>query len=115
MAARQASKPEVAPAAAAAVESLFSRLIAGPVFFISFLVSLALVDRETSGKIFGKDARSKDGYYHSHQKKLGRQEMDDAFQIRSKVIMMFCLASGIALAVAGFGATRLWQLVWHQQ
>ena len=115
MAARRAPQGDINPIAGAAAESAFSRLIAAPILFVSFLVSLALIDKQTSNKVFGKDPKSKDGYYHSNQKKLGKREMDDAFQMRNKVILLFCLASGVALAVAGFGASRLWQLVWHQE
>jgi hypothetical protein len=113
MAARRASQPDLPRMVPPAAEPFLARVIAGPILFISFLVSLALIDRQTSQKILGKEF-NKDGYYHSHQRKLGKQEMNDAFQARPKVIAIFCLASGVILAVTAFAVSKLWHLLWYR-
>jgi hypothetical protein len=94
------TKPSSASSASSGptTESLFSRLIVGPILFISFLLSLLLVDRKTSTSIFGAGHSSHE-HYHSHQRKLARSEMDEAFQRRSRVIAGMCMVSGILVAV----------------
>jgi len=89
------------------VESLFSRVIIAPVLFISFLVSLVVIDRQTSGTVFGKSG-GKDGYYHSHQRKLAKREMDSAYQMRSKVIAGMALLSAVMLAVCAWTLEVTW-------
>ena len=89
-------------------ESLFSRLIIGPVLFVSFLVSLLMVDRKTYSTIFGAGHKDSHGYYHSHQRKLARTEMDEAFQQRSKVIAGMCMLSGIVLAIVMWAISLAW-------
>jgi len=88
-------------------ESLLSRLIVAPVLFISFLISLVLIDRQTYGTVFGKSA-SRDGYYHSHQKSLAKREMDDAFQLRGKIIAGMILLSAVALALFAWTVESIW-------
>ncbi|OCT46810.1 hypothetical protein CLCR_02168 [Cladophialophora carrionii] len=90
-------------------EPLLSRLIVAPVLFVSFLVSLVLIDRQTYGTVFGKSG-SKDGYYHSHQKKLAKREMDDAFQMRSKVIAVMVLVFAVALALFAWTVESIWKI-----
>lgn len=94
-----------------ATESLINRIILGPILFVSFLIALVVVDRQTSGSIFGKTG-SKDGYYHSHQRKLAKRDMDDAFQIRPKVIAALCLLSVVSLAFVVWGIESIWA-VWR--
>ncbi|KAJ9604969.1 hypothetical protein H2200_010358 [Cladophialophora chaetospira] len=108
------SKKGTSPTSAAApiAESAFSRLIVAPVLFVSFLVSLVLIDRQTYGTVFGRSG-SKDGYYHSHQKKLAKQEMDDAFQMRKKVIAAMVLLSAVVLALSAWTVESMWK-VWHR-
>jgi len=97
-----------APSDAAPIaESLLGRLVIAPVLFISFLISLVLIDRQTYGTVFGKSA-SKDGFYHSHQKKLAKREMDSAFQMRSKVIAGMVLLSAAALALFAWTVESIW-------
>jgi hypothetical protein len=91
-----------------AAEPLWNRLIIAPVLFISFLVSLVLIDRQTYGSVFGK-AGSKDGYYHSHQRKLAKREMDNAFQIRSKVIAGMVMLSAVTLALFIWALESIWK------
>jgi len=98
--------PETSPI----TESLLSRLIVAPVLFISFLVSLVLIDRQTSGSVFGKSG-SKDGYYHSHQRKLAKRDMDGAFQMRSKVIALMVVLSAVALALFAWTMDSIWNLL----
>jgi hypothetical protein len=88
-------------------ESLFSRLIVGPVLFVSFLVSLLLVDRKTYSSIFGAGHNNHE-YYHSHQRKLAKSEMDEAFQKRSHVIAGLCMLSGIVVAVLLWAVSSVW-------
>lgn len=90
-------------------ESLFSRLIVVPVLCVSFLISLFFIDRQTSGGIFGQS--NKNAYYHSHQRKLAKQEINEAFQVRGKVIFAMCLLSAISLAVVAWGIESIWT-VW---
>ncbi|EXJ79205.1 hypothetical protein A1O3_08706 [Capronia epimyces CBS 606.96] len=92
-------------------EPLLTRLIIAPVLFVSFLVSLFLIDRQTYGSIFGRSS-SKDGYYHSHQRKLAKREMDDAFQLRRKVIAAICIVSAVSLAFVAWGIESVWT-VWR--
>ncbi|OAP62192.1 hypothetical protein AYL99_04395 [Fonsecaea erecta] len=92
-------------------ESLLSRVIVAPVLFISFLISLFLIDRQTYGGIFARSG-SQDGYYHSHQRKLAKREMDDAFQMRSKVIAAMVLLSAISLALLAWILESAWK-VWR--
>ncbi|EXJ76006.1 uncharacterized protein A1O5_00514 [Cladophialophora psammophila CBS 110553] len=91
-------------------ESLLSRLIVAPVLFVSFLISLFLIDRQTYGAIFARSG-GQDGYYHSHQRKLAKREMDDAFQIRSKVIAAMVLLSAVSLALLAWILESVWK-VW---
>lgn len=92
-------------------DPLFIRLIIAPVLFVSFLVSLFLIDRQIYGSIFGRSS-NKDGYYHSHQRKLAKREMDEAFQMRRKVIAAMCIASAVSLALVAWGIESLWA-VWR--
>ncbi|KIW72303.1 hypothetical protein PV04_00507 [Phialophora macrospora] len=89
-------------------ESLISRLIVAPVLFVSFLISLVLIDRQTYGTVFGKSG-STDGYYHTHQKKLAKREMDDAFQMRRKVIAGMALVCAVTLALFAWTVESIWK------
>ncbi|RMD44240.1 hypothetical protein DV735_g868, partial [Chaetothyriales sp. CBS 134920] len=113
---RSQGLPAIQPSSSRqAPESAFSRFVVAPVVFVTFLFSLALIDRRAAERIFGKEQHSKQhGYYHSHQKKLGKQEMADAFQIQRRVIVLFCLLSGLTVWVAVFAANRLWHLVFRR-
>lgn len=91
-------------------ESLLSRLVVAPVLFVSFLISLFLIDRKHYGSIFASSG-STDGYYHSHQRKLAKQEMDDAFQMRRKVIALMLMLSAVALAVVAWAFESLWRFL----
>jgi hypothetical protein len=91
-------------------ESLFSRIIVAPVLFVSFIFSLFLIDRKTYGGIFGQHA-DKDGYYHSHQRKLAKREMDDAFMMRNKVIAVMAVSSAVGLAVLGWGVSKAYHFM----
>lgn len=92
----------------AVAESVFTRFVVAPVLFVSFLVSLVLVDRQTSGSVLGKSG-GKDGYYHSHQRKLAKQEMDNAFQLRGKVIAGMALLSAMSLALFAWAIEFIWR------
>ncbi|KAL2403195.1 hypothetical protein ABEF95_008500 [Exophiala dermatitidis] len=92
-------------------EPLLTRLVVAPVLFVSFLISLFLIDRQTYASIFGRSP-SKDGYYHSHQRKLAKREMDEAFQMRRKVIVALCALSAVSLAIVAWGIESLWT-VWR--
>jgi len=102
-----AQKPApIHPASLPVVESAFSRLIVAPVLFVSFLVSLFLIDRQHYSGIFSHSSSNEERYYRSHQKKLAKREMDDAFQLRGKVIAAMVMAVGVVVAVLG------WVIVW---
>lgn len=89
-------------------EPLLIRLVVAPVLFVSFLISLVLVDRKHFGSILA-NSESKDGYYHSHQRKIAKRNMDDAFQIRRKVIALMFMFSAMALAVVAWAFESLWR------
>ena len=95
-------------AATIAPESLISRLIIGPVLFVSFLVSLLLVDRKIYTSIFGSDHYDSHGHYHSHQRKLAKSEMDQAFQQRYRVIAGLCVAAGVFVALSLWVVSMGW-------
>ncbi|EXJ96245.1 hypothetical protein A1O1_01371 [Capronia coronata CBS 617.96] len=106
--------PSNKPAASESIpipEPLITRLIIAPVLFVSFLISLFFIDRQTYGNIFGQSGR-KDGYYHSNQRKLAKREMDDAFQLRRKVIAALCILGAMSLALVAWGIDSLWT-VWR--
>lgn len=92
-------------------DPFITRLIVAPVLFVSFLISLFFIDRQVYGGIFGH-SDNKDGYYHSHQRKLAKREMDDAFQMRRKVIAAMCLLSAMSLAIVAWGIEAVWT-VWR--
>lgn len=102
------------PEGPAVPESLFSRLVIGPVVFVSFLISLLLVERKTYSSIFATGQNS-NGYYHSHQRKLAKTDMDEAFQKRSTVLAGMCLLSGVAVAIAMWGISIAWYALRHTQ
>ena len=104
MATRHSSFHEASPAIE---ESLFSRLIIAPVLFVSFLISLFFIDRSTFGGVFGRKA-DKDTYYHSHQKKLAKHDLDEAFRMKNRVIAGFVVVSAVGLALAGWAVEKGW-------
>jgi len=89
-------------------EPLLSRLVVAPILFVSFLISLFLVDRKHYGSILA-NSNSKDGYYHSHQRKMAKRDMDDAFQMRRKVIAFMFMLSAVALAAVAWSFESLWR------
>ncbi len=109
MTARRASFSE-APTTASS-ESLFTRLIVAPAVFVSFLLSLFLIDRKTYGDIFGQHPESTDGYYHSHQRKLAKHDVDAAFRAKNKVIIGMAVSSGIGLALVGWIVSKAYSFV----
>jgi len=107
MSSKKAANGAVAGEAFPVPEPLFTRLIVAPVLFVSFLISLFLIDRKVYGGIFGS-AGSKDGYYHSHQRKLAKQEIDDAFQLRKRVIAAMCVIGGVGVALVAWSIEKAW-------
>jgi hypothetical protein len=96
-------------------ESIISRTLLGPLLFVSFIVSLFFVDKQTSAGIFESNDRidsnhGHEHYYHSHQRKLAKKEFDDAFVLRKRVIAAMCIAGGIGLAGLGWCLTKAWAL-----
>jgi hypothetical protein len=94
-------------------ESIISRALVGPILFVSFIVSLFFVDKQTSASIFESNTRADakhqhEQYYHSHQRKLAKKEFDDAFALRKRVIAAMCIVGGIALAGLGWGLMKAW-------
>jgi hypothetical protein len=95
--------------------SVISRTFLVPVLFVSFLVSLFFVDKQTSAGVFASNDRTDsehkhEHYYHSHQRKLAKKDLDDAFVLRKRVIAAMCLAGGIALAGLWWCLTKAWAL-----
>ena len=104
MSTRRASSSE-GSAATPIEDTLFSRLIVAPVLFVSFLLSLFLIDRQTVGGVFGQHT-DKGSYYHSHQRKLAKHDLNEAFVMRNKVIAAMCVSSAVGLALAGWAVSK---------
>ena len=124
---------KLSKAAGPVTESFLSRTIFAPILFVSFLISLVLVDRTTSAEVFrhgdhqhehdnarrpssspshnATHEKEKEDYYHSHQRKLMKREAEDAFALRQKVIaaMIVCLALG--MAVLAWSGVEVWEFV----
>lgn len=83
-----------------------SRFLLTPLLFISFLVSLFLIDKQTYSKVLSGHG-SADSYYHSHQRKMAKREMEDAFHLRNKVLAAMFVISGIGLALIGWGGSKV--------
>jgi len=96
--------------ASTAGESLVSRFIITPVLFISFLVSLLFIDRQTYAKVLSGHSPH-DSYYHSHKRKMARQEVEDAFHMRNRVLGAMFVLSGIGLAVVGWTGSKAYQVL----
>jgi hypothetical protein len=92
-------------------ESAFSRLIVAPVLFVSFLLSLFIIDRETVGGVFGRSA-GKNTYYHSHQRKLAKYDVDEAFRRKNRVIAAMIVSGAVGLALTGWAVQKVyWSLM----
>ncbi len=107
MATRRASFSEqAAPASASTIqESIFARLVVAPVLFVSFLISLFFIDRQTITGVFKRKA-DKDVYYHSHQKKLAKHDLDEAYSKSNRVVLAMCISSAIGLALTGWVVSK---------
>lgn len=92
-------------AATKPAESIVARFIMTPILFVSFLVSLFLIDRRTYAKVLSGHT-SHDSYYHSHQRKMAKQEMEDAFHMRNRVLGVMFVLSGIGFAFVGWTGSK---------
>lgn len=97
------------PTSAPSNESLFGRLILAPVLFVSFILSFFLIDKQTGSEIFGSNPE-KGSYYHSHQRKLAKKEMDEAWVRKNRVIAVLCVGSAVGLALIAWAGLRAWEL-----
>jgi hypothetical protein len=88
--------------------SLFARLILAPILFISFILSFFFIDKQTVSEIFGGKPE-KDAYYHSHQRKLAKTEMDAAWSRKNRVIAVLCIGSAVGLALVAWGGLKAWE------
>jgi len=98
------------------VESLLSRTLFVPVLFVSFIISLFLIDRNTSAGVFShedpKDPQKEKGrYYHANHRKLAKQELDEAFQFRGRVIAAMCITSAFGIVLTGWGLSQAWAYI----
>lgn len=75
-----------------------------PLLFISFLISLFLIDRQTYSKILSGHS-ALDDYYHSHKRKLGKHEVEEAFHLRNRVLGVILVSGGFGLAVLGWSGS----------
>lgn len=110
------TKSSSASSSSAETESLFSRTIFAPILFVSFLISLLIVDQKTSATILphpDKKLHNEDHYYHSHQRKLAKREMDEAFALRKRVIAGMCLLSALTLVGLGWSLSKVWS-IWNR-
>ncbi|KAH7326760.1 hypothetical protein B0I35DRAFT_405951 [Stachybotrys elegans] len=112
------------------------RLVMTPLNFVTFLVSLVLVDMRFTtmryhthseaqsrlpawlhGMLFrnnpyqtydgGGQPRQESWHYHSNQKKLMRMEADEAFRMRSSVLVIMAVAAATAVGFVGYALNRL--------
>lgn len=93
--------------ASTATESIFTRVVITPLLFISFVVSLFLIDRDTYSHVLNGRASS-DKYYHSRQGKLAKQSLEDAFHLRNRVLAAICIFGGIGFAFLGWTGSKAW-------
>lgn len=80
---------------------MFSRIIMTPLLFISFLISLFLIDKQTYSTVLSGHPHS-DEHYHSNQRKMAKQELEDAFHMRNRVLGVIFVLGGFGLAVLGW-------------
>ncbi|KAJ9662328.1 hypothetical protein H2198_001462 [Neophaeococcomyces mojaviensis] len=97
-------------AAPPATESLFARVVLTPLLFISFIISLFLIDKKTYSSVLNGH-KSSDEYYHSHQRKLAKREMEDAFHMRNRVLAAICIFGGIGFALVGWTGSKAWYTI----
>jgi hypothetical protein len=95
-----------------------------PVLFLSFIFSLLIIDRRRSASILssprgstlgspgrGSPAEKEShGYYHSHQRKLAKDQIAEAFAIRGKVIVGMCILVGLGFVGMWAIGLKIW--VW---
>ncbi len=67
------------------------------------------MDKQTSTGIFKSTSPERERYYHSHQRKLAKQEIDDAFNLRGRVIAGMCITSALGLAGIGWCLLKAWE------
>lgn len=94
----------------AAQESLFARIFITPLLFFSFLVSLLLIDKDTYSKVFSGHG-SYDQHYHTHQRKMARREIEDAFHLRNRVLAAIFVITGFGFALAGWSGVKVVQML----
>jgi hypothetical protein len=95
-------------------QSRFGFLIT-PVLFVSFLISLILVDRRTRASVHPPSTPcgsrcDREDFYHTRQRRLAKMEIGQAFQMRDNALKLlgFSLGAGI-LGTAGAGGWWLWK------
>jgi hypothetical protein len=101
--------------------SLLSRTIFAPILFLSFLFSLLIIDRQTSSSVLSpvgvapanaKEAGSGDAttpaYSHSHQRKLVKQDIAQAFAMHTKVAAAMCVFGGLVFVGTAWLGLQAW-------
>lgn len=91
-------------------ESLLVRIFVTPLLFVSFIISLFLIDRDMYSKVFSGHG-SYDQHYHTHQRKMAKREIEDAFHIRNRVLAAIFVISGLGLALAGWSSVKAAQFI----
>jgi hypothetical protein len=120
--------------------SLLSRTILTPILFLSFLLSLLVVDWRTSATLFPptfpavtrsspatgtgphrgrnkeKEKEAAAGppppHYHHYQTKLAKREIDEAFALRRRVMAGMCAVGAVGVGVAVGMGWRLMSRAW---
>lgn len=93
---------------------LVSRFFVTPVLFISFLISLLYIDRQAYSQVVAGHA-GRDTYYHSHQRKMARREVEDAFHLRNRALAALLIAAGIGMALAGWTGSKVYHALFSSQ
>ena len=92
-------------------ESSFFRVLLTPILFVSFLISLVLVDKSTYKSVLSghSSISQSETYYHSHQRKLAKTEMDQAFRRRNQVLAVIFVGSGVGMAIIAWAGSAVWR------
>lgn len=75
---------------------------------VSFLISLLLVDQKAVSSVFSKP------HYidtYSRQRKAVREEVDDAFHLRNRVLGVVLFVGGLSAALIGWACTKAFSAV----
>jgi hypothetical protein len=65
-----------------------------------------MIDKQTYSKVLSGHSHL-DDHYHSNQRKMAKQEVEDAFHMRNRVLGVIFVVSGFGLAVLGWSGSLM--------